>query len=77
MALTQLCGHDDDSNGRVLFSSYWERVPDTQTRVYSNILWALCEACVCDCGMFFVGVVPRITRIRCSEGFKIDFSCYI
>ena len=33
MALTQLCGQDDDADGKVEFSTYWERVPGISSRV--------------------------------------------
>uniref|UniRef100_A0A915LGH2 Beta-lactamase-related domain-containing protein n=1 Tax=Meloidogyne javanica TaxID=6303 RepID=A0A915LGH2_MELJA len=32
LALTQLCGQDDDGDGKVYFSTYWERLPGVTTR---------------------------------------------
>ncbi|KAL3123470.1 hypothetical protein niasHT_004642 [Heterodera trifolii] len=34
MALTQLCGHDEYGDGRVQFSTYWERVPGADSRIW-------------------------------------------
>uniref|UniRef100_A0A914I7H7 Beta-lactamase-related domain-containing protein n=1 Tax=Globodera rostochiensis TaxID=31243 RepID=A0A914I7H7_GLORO len=34
MALTQLCGHDEHGDGRVQFSTYWERVPGVSSRIW-------------------------------------------
>jgi hypothetical protein len=33
LALSQLCGQDDDGDGKVQFSTYWERVPGINSRV--------------------------------------------
>jgi hypothetical protein len=33
LALSQLCGQDDDGDGKVKFSTYWERVPGINSRV--------------------------------------------
>ena len=35
LALTQLCGQDDDGDGKVHFNTYWERLPGFNTRVCS------------------------------------------
>ncbi|CAK5106033.1 unnamed protein product [Meloidogyne enterolobii] len=34
LALTQLCGQDDDGDGKVYFSTYWERLPGVTTRIW-------------------------------------------
>uniref|UniRef100_A0A1I8C2M8 Beta-lactamase domain-containing protein n=1 Tax=Meloidogyne hapla TaxID=6305 RepID=A0A1I8C2M8_MELHA len=34
LALTQLCGQDDDGDGKVYFSTYWERLPGVSTRIW-------------------------------------------